>query len=378
MFKNKYILFRNLATLFITCNMVYWVFPFPPVVWRVALVLLSLFVILFKEGKRLPCENAVLLFVVFNFIHFFVSYLWQDSSTTQIGNILCALLPLSLYTCLGVNKVMTDRFFTFAGIVLLIAAILQYYHAERLALLKLEVDNDTDITNNASVAFLMLLPMTFLMKNKIQQWITLFVCLFFIISSAKRGNILAAVIPVVLFVYSMLKESRHFVIRIVLVLALIVGGSFVTYRWIVKNDYLMYRIEKTQEGNSSSRDVIYAAAWHAWYDSDDFSNLLLGQGFDRVLQLETTYHNRAHNDWLEVLVNYGLLGVILYLIVFITLTLQVFRIKSFEIKMAFISGLLIWFFKTLYSMGFTEETLSLAMISMGTVLGRYKTDGCVI
>ena len=374
MFKNIYILLRNLATLFIVGNMVYWVFPFPAVVWRVALVLLSLFVIFFKEGKRLPCENTVLVFVVFNLIHFFVSYLWKNPSTTQIGNILCALLPLSLFTCLAEKKVMTDRFFMVFGLILIVSSILHFYHAESEALIRMAAADDTDITNNASTSFLMILPMLFLMKNSLQKWASLLVCLFFLVMGAKRGNILAAAIPLGLFVWSVLKGSRRSVIKTILVLALIFGVAFVTYRWVVNDDYLMYRIEQTQEGNSSGRDAIYAGAWHAWHDSDSFVNLLFGMGFDEILQLESTGHKHAHNDWLEVLVNYGLLGVILYLAVFIALFLQVRKIKSYDLRLVLLSGLFIWFSKTLFSMGFTDETLSLAMISMGTVLGRYKTE----
>ncbi len=370
---NKYILIRNLALLSIAGNMVGWLFPFPYLVWRFALVLLSLYVIVFEEGKRMSCEKALLVFVAFNLLYFFISFLWENPSYAQIGNILCALLPLSLFVCLSQKKVMNDCFITVMGVVLLVTAVLQYYHYERMALLELRND-DVDITNNSAVAFLMLLPMVFLMKNNIQKWVTIMICIFFLIMGAKRGNILAAVLPIVLFVYSMLKDSRRSGIKIVLVLALIVGGSILTYRWISNNDYLMYRIEQTQAGYSSGRNVIYAGAWHAWFNSDNIAKQLFGLGFDGILDLESTRHRHAHNDWLEVLVNYGLLGAILYFAVFITLLLQVRRIKSFRMRMAFLSSLLIWFFKTLYSMGFTGETLSVAMISMGTALGWYKTE----
>ena len=134
-------------------------------------------------------------------------------------------------------------------------------------------------------------------------------------------------------------------------------------------------MEKTQEGYSSGRDVIYAGAWHAWSDSDSFVTLLLGRGFDGILKLESTGHHHAHNDWLELLVNYGLLGVFVYLVLFVVFFIQASKIESLELKYAFLSGLLIWFLKTLYSMGFTGETLSVAMISMGTALGWYKTEG---
>lgn len=373
MLKNKYILIRNLALLCIAGNMIGWLFPFPHLVWRLSLVLISLYVIIFEEGQRLPCEKAFLVFTAFNLLYFFVSYLWKDPSTTQIGNILCALLPLSLFVCLSQKGVLDDKFFTIVGIILVTTAILQYYHYERMVLLN-RADDDTDITNNSTVAFLMLIPMVFLFKNNIQKWATLLICLFFLIMGAKRGNILAAFIPLLLFVRYELKDSRRSALKTFLILAVILGAAFLTYRWVINNDYLMYRIEKTAEGNTSGRDVIYAGAWHSWYDSNNFITYLLGYGFDGTLQQSLTTHRHAHNDWLEVLVDYGLVGIFVYLSVFVSLALQIKRIKSYKMRMLLWSAFFIWFFKSLYSMGFTGETLSVLMISMGTALGEYKLE----
>lgn len=373
MHNKKYNLIRNLALLFIVGNMVGWVFPFPNIVWRVSLVLLSLYVVLFEEGKRLPCEKALLFFIAFNLLHFAISFLWGTPSSTQIGNILCALLPLSLFTCIAEKGVMTDKYVSIMAVILVIAGIMQFYHYEQMVLIKKGIE-DMNVTNNASVALLMLLPMLFLVKSQLQKWITLLVCIFFILAGAKRGNILAAIIPVCLFVWFSLKDSRRSGVKIILVLAIIVAGAFMTYRWISNNDYLLYRVEQAEEGNSSGRDVIYAGAWHTWYDSEYFVHQLFGLGFDGILSAGGTNQYHAHNDWLEVLVNYGLLGIVLYMSVFITLFKQVRRIKSFEMRMALLSGILIWFLKTFYSMGFTSETLSVAMISMGTALGWYKME----
>lgn len=373
MFNNKYILFRNLAVLFIAGNMIYWVFPFSPVVWRVALVLLSLFVVFFKEGKRLVCENAVLIFAVFNIIHFFVSYLWQNPSTTQIGNILCAMLSLGLFVCLSEKGVMNDRLFFVIGVVLLVGAIMKYYHAERIALEDYYNEKE-DITNNSSVVFLMLFPMLFLMKSNIQKWTSLLVCIFFLISGAKRGNIIAAIIPLILFIHFSFKDSRHSILKTIMVLGVIVGASYLTYYWAVSNDFLMYRIEQTTEGNSSGRDVIYAGAWHTWLDSNNFFHYLFGYGFDGTVHQSSTLYHYAHNDWLEILVDYGLLGIPFYLMIFLSLIKPIRRVQAYEMKMVLVSSVFIWLFKSVYSMGFTEEAMSVMMISMGTALGKYKTE----
>lgn len=370
--KRKYFFIRNLALLFIVCNMVGWIFPFPYLVWRLALVMLSLYVIIFEEGKRLPCEKSVLIFATFNLIYYFIGLLWINPSTTQIGNILFALLPLSLFTCMSEKGVMTDKFFAVAVVVLLIGSVLRYYYLKDALIVIHDLDKESDITNNASVAFLMLLPMLFLLKNNIQRWASLLVCILFLVMGAKRGNLLAAVIPLVLFVYYVLKNNRRSVIKTIGILIIIIGIAFITYRWIVNNEYLMYRIEQTEEGNSSGRDVIYANTWHAWFDEDNIVHLAFGFGFDGTVHHPLIKGSRAHQDWLEILVDYGLLGAILYLAVFVTLIVQIVKINSNRLKLVLISSLCIWFLKSLYSMGFTDEALSLLMISMGTAWGYYK------
>lgn len=374
MFKNKYIIFRNLATLFIAGNMLYWIFPFPAVVWRVAFVLLSLYVIAFEETKRLPCEKAVLLFTLLNLVHFLISYLWQNPSTTQIGNILSAMLSLSLFVCLSEKGVMGEKFFSFAGIVLLLVSIIKYYYAERLALIELDRKDDFDITNNASISFLMILPMLFLIKSNIQKWSSLLVCIFFLISGAKRGNIIAAIIPLVLFVHCLFKDSRHSILKTIFALLVITGVSYLTYYWMITDEYLLYRIEQTAEGYSSGRSEIYLGAWKAWLDSNNFFTYLFGYGFDGTVHQPLTLYRYAHNDWLEILVDYGLLGIPFYLMVFLSLIRPIKRVQTYEMKMVLLSSVFIWLFKSAYSMGFTEEAFSIMMISMGTALGNYKIE----
>ena len=370
----KYKFIRNLALLFIAGNLIGWIFPFPNIIWRLGLVLLSIYVIVFEEKKRLPCENAILIFTAFNLVHYFVSFLWQNSASTQIGNILYALLPLSLFVYLSKKKVLDDRFITFAEIVLLSVAILDYYHTKNTIISSIGLGDDIDVVNNASVTFLMILPMLFLLKSNIQKWLSLLVCMFFLLMGVKRGNIFAAVIPIGLIIYSLFKNRRQGILKIILTFILLLVASYITYDWITSNDFLLYRVNKTIQGNSSGRDVIYTGAWHSWYDSNNIITYLFGYGFDATRHQILTMHRPAHNDWLEILVDYGLVGVLLYLAIFMTLLHQIKQIQSYKMKLLLLSAFIIWFFKSVYSMGFTEEALSILMISMGAALGEYKLE----
>jgi O-antigen ligase len=373
---NQYNLYRDIALLLMLCNMLYWVFPFPPVIWRVALVILAVYIIIVDEKQRLSFENAVFIFVLFNVLHFFVSYLWITPSTSQIGNILCAMLSLSLFIDLAYRGVMTDKFISIAGCLIVIVAVIQYYHMRQSIIVTMGYSEDMDITNNATSSFLMLLPMVFLFKNNIQKWAVLMICVFFLLLGAKRGNILAAIIPIGLFVSYTFLNNRHSVFKSILIIAVIVGAGFITYHWTVDNDYLMHRIENTIEGSSSGRDQIYTDAWHTWHNSYSYIVYLFGYGFDGTLH-HLDGGVRAHNDWLEILVDYGLIGVLIYLSVFVTFVSLILKMRSIDKRIVLIASLFIWIFKSLYSMGFTEESFSILMMSMGTVIGTYKINNKV-
>lgn len=371
MFKNRYVFIRNFVLLLIVCNTLYWYFPFRPLIWRLLLVFAALFVIA-NEKHRISCEKSILVFTALNVFYVLISFIHTTPTLTMIGNTLCAMLSLCLFTGLSERGVMTDSFITVAGLILFAAAIPYYYHTRIVTLEMLDADWDRDVTNNGSTLFLMLLPMVILMKNSIQKWVSFLICLFFIILSAKRGNILAAVIPSLLFAYLTLKDSKNSSFRVLLVFITISISGLFLYKWTINNDYLLYRLEQTAEGNSSMRDEIYAGAWNAWYYADSFVKQLFGYGYNATLSIPEMNHSHAHSDWLEILVDFGLLGVSLYFAVFITMIKQIRKTNTIIMKIALIAAILIWFSKSIYSMGFTEDNMPVLMITVGTVLGKNK------
>ncbi len=367
--RNKFILVRNLATLCIVCNVLYWTFPVPPFLWRIGLVLLSIYAVVYNDQKT-KVEKSIIAFAGFNLLHFIISLLWQIPSTTQIGNILYALLSFSLFVFLGKNGVMTNAYFSIIGMCLLVAFVAAYYHMEAYVIEELMLDADADVTNNATSGFLFLLPMLFFIKKEWQKWLMLVICLFYLLAGAKRGNIIAAIIPTLLFVRFELKDSKHSLFRTTLIIIAIIALGYTLYNWFATNDFLMHRFEKAIGGNSTGRDILYAHAWQTWCSSDSFFNLLFGYGFDGILHQPLMEGMHAHNDWLEILVNYGIIGILFYLVIFFNLLGQFRSTKFLPMQMVLLSVTLIWLFKSFYSMGFTAEGLSVMMVSLGTVVGK--------
>ena len=88
----------------------------------------------------------------------------------------------------------------------------------------------------------------------------------------------------------------------------------VAYKTFTSNEFMMRRMTSILEGNTSGREALYGAIVTKWYNSNNIWNLLFGFGF--ASSLEITGGNFAHNDWLELLSNFGLAGIFAYLLLF--------------------------------------------------------------
>lgn len=372
--QDRFVLIRNLAIFCMIGNILYFIFPFPAIVWRLFFVLLGVycsFVNYIRYGLS-NVERAILGFIGLNLVYFFVSYLWSNPSTTTLGNTLYALFAFVMFAFFGKKGILSPKFITISAVILTIVAIPSFYYAQQLALAKL-LGGGNETTVNASVIFLMLLPSLFCVKKRIVSLILFCICLFFLVVGAKRGNILAAVIPSVLYVWMLFKENRKNVFKIAGLMISVAVIAVWVKDLVLTDEYLLSRIEETVEGNSSGRDVIYSEMWNMWAGTEKIINFLFGYGYNGTL-LYSPLHKFAHNDWLEILVDFGLLGAVIYASIFISFAGLYFKLDKGYARTVCIVIVSIWFLKTLYSMGFTDEALAFMSIPFGCLYGGYFKD----
>ncbi len=256
-------------------------------------------------------------------------------------------------------------------VMLLPITILQFYLNASQILLD-RISDSTDVVNNVSYSFVALIPFVFLLKNKrIISFGFMMILVFFIIQGAKRGALIAGAIGLLSFVYFQLRtiERRkrfkgYFIISIA-----IVSMSVYAYNIYETNEFLIDRMQGLAEGNSSGRDIIYLNILNAWYNSTSYINILFGYGFAASLYLSGT-GNFAHNDWLELLSNYGLLGVSIYIMLFYSAIKEIINSTWTKDKQIFlITILLIWLFVSLVSMTYTSVNGYIQAILLAFLIG---------
>ena len=188
--------------------------------------------------------------------------------------------------------------------------------------------------------------------------------------SMKRGAILIAVLCFIYFLYSMFKTSRGSTrVGIVLLsLAAIIVSAILVNDLLQTNEYFVSRIEQTLEGDSSNRDELYSTYFNHFITESSFLKFFLGNGANATLSIG---YNYAHNDWLEIAINNGLLGIIIYMWYYISLFTDYMREKKYNLVYAdvILMALIIMFTSSLFSMSYASLNTAFP-IAVGFVLAK--------
>lgn len=278
-----------------------------------------------------------------------------------LKTMLASLLPV--YSCyyfskkgdLSINKV------RFIAVILTAVSILSFYgyHIQRTAMMG--IDEDDDVTNNYAYRFVALMPGLFLFeKRRLVQAALLGIYSFYILQGFKRGAILTGGVCIIYYMYLALNNARNrkdFLIQVILLV------MFAVFCVVVINDLadnsfgFQRKYSQIIEGDSSSRDIIYSSLLRTFIDKSSLWQLLFGWGAHQTVSIAGNY---AHQDWLEFLIDCGVLGIIVLALFFVKCIIGIKRSHSLYKNVLYMSMLII-FTKTLFSMSISDITLQLGL-----------------
>lgn len=232
------------------------------------------------------------------------------------------------------------------------------YQITSLQTLLLNGEDVEETTNNMGYLFVALMPGVVLFKNNIKlQYGIMIVCMIFVMMGMKRGAIIVGVVSLIYYLYFNFKYNNQISKGKVLFFSIliIVAAYFITEHMMESSDYFMSRIAQTREGNSSGRNEIYEHFWNHFKNEMDTFKFLFGNGANATLDIGINY---AHNDWLELAINQGVLGLLVYAIYWLCFWKTIRSIKynkpaKLVLTLTFIS----FFIKTLFSMSYTGYSL---------------------
>lgn len=225
------------------------------------------------------------------------------------------------------------------------------------------------INTSAGYMFLMLLPMLMYRYQKQNFWL-FSVAILFTLMSGKRGALITFVFLIVYALSNFKRVFKNFKFDwkaiLFLVILFAIGFYFVEYAY----DSLTFRlanIENEERGTiGSGRDVIWLTLITFWLDGS-FFNQLFGYGFYSAYTIEG---HIAHNDFIEYLIDFGILGFLLWSIIMTKFYKNIKRVKKYD---SYLYIMLLFCFLILLGRGIfagTNRTDQIVFsISLGYLLG---------
>lgn len=289
-------------------------------------------------------------------------------SNTNLRFLYGSMLPI--YPCYYFARkgMLTEKALRYWTFIFFIVAYISYYfamihHVQRALELGLNAE-DTNFTNNVAYTFLMVMPcLSLFIKRKYIFFSGLTICLFLILAASKRGAILISILIAIILLrkyFQSLKLSlnKKVVSYIILFVFLYIAAIFVI-NYINSNEYLYAKLLSIQDGNSSGRDYITDYFLNMYINIYSFPEMIFGGGADYTIISGPNY---AHNDWIEVLINEGLVGLVCYLFYWFCFykTYMTYRNCRFGFIIGIIAVILI--LKSIFSMSYTAMNLYVCSI----------------
>lgn len=338
------------------------------IIW--GLIIFTKECILAKQESRIlkATKYLILMYCCYGLLYILSSKTIYTNFGPKLNNInylklaLDSLLPIFvIYYYSKVGKLTIKRIQLYAIIFTFIYIIQFFYTKENLITIAIEKGSfyeGKEFTNNVSYYFLRLFPFLFFFKNKAIKYSLLATIYVFIILGMKRGPMIIGFVCTIYFLYTDLKSNintKQIIASLCLITLSITGGILYFKDRLNQSTYLVERIYATQEGNSSGRDQLFSTIIDELENDPSPIHLLFGRGADSTVEVAGNF---AHNDWLEVACNNGLLGVILLITFYWSLYKSISQARKLQLPKYQTYTLsvfvFIYFTQTLFSMSITD------------------------
>ena len=210
----------------------------------------------------------------------------------------------------------SDVFLFFVNKLVIVALIVfAYIYLQTYSMMTIIIAEDMVITSN-SYYVLIMLPFVLLINNKILKFLLILTIAVCSIMATKRGGIIAFMVAMIAYYvveHIFIKKSKYMLRNIFIFLfsmaVLFAGFYFFDQRY--NSGYLVERLDRMEEDEGSGRIRVYEEVYKGIKNSTA-TTFLFGHGFYTTTEV-TSKRNTAHNDFLEVLYDYGFFMFLLYL-----------------------------------------------------------------
>lgn len=220
-----------------------------------------------------------------------------------------SIASVFVYYYFSEKHLIDKKWFSYAVILFAIVVFFQhtFSQSKTAALLMRDVG---DFTDNSGYFFLAVMPAVVFLKKKPILMFSMIVYLFIMmLICAKRGAIICGAFVTIYVVFYMLRTSKHKSWIFFLLVVFIFGICYYILNLLQDNLIFAQRFDDTMTGNDSNRSLLYSKIWDYFINHNSIFRFLIGNGPFAASRL---IGGMAHNDWLEIALSMGILGVIIY------------------------------------------------------------------
>lgn len=279
-----------------------------------------------KRVHNLLTRRFTVLMLVTYIISLLFSFIHPFGSRNSFVFIILPLLVF--YFPMNVSSIKSNKLFLWAmTAVFVMLSMYYYFNYSHNVLYSIEQQY------NGSYAVLYLLPFILCYKNNLIKWGGMAIAVFIVMISLKRGGFIAAVAAIVIYfliTVFMTKGSRLGFWRFMIVVGATIAMSYLVIyiNGAVLGDSMFNRLEEMGETEGGGRLSIYGN-YLSFIGSDDIIHWIFGHGWQGSI-IDSGIKATCHNDFLEVFVDFGLIGFIAYIGFWVALVkfgLKMIRIK---------------------------------------------------
>jgi hypothetical protein len=273
---------------------------------------------------------------------------------SYIKGLFNSLLPIYPFYVFGRKGYFTNKRLIIYPVAFVILSISSFFAYQSSALIDSTSSERFEVTNNMGYSFVAIIPLLVLLKRNLLKYILFAVCVAFILLSIKRGAIVTGLFATVVFMFSSLKNSKRGVKFVAFLSVIVIGLGiyFLASDLMQNNAYFQSRLDRSYGMDDSSvRSIIYSGLLEHFWDSK-ILNQLFGNGAFATTKFAINF---AHNDWLEILIDHGVFGILLYITYWICFykTWRLSRNKNdASISVSILLVMLIYFVKSFFSMSY--------------------------
>lgn len=199
----------------------------------------------------------------------------------------------------------------FSFIIVFLLLVVQYYS------IYTSMDSNG---HNIGVSYypLVVLPLLLLNPNKIVRVISILITTAILFSAGKRGGMVAFMLALIVYFFLSSAQNKSTIKRFFVLLFVFAGlaGMFVIIYQQFDTDLLLRFSTAKEDGGSGRLDIWSDIA--AYLHKESWTDFLIGNGYLGSMDVNRFGYS-AHNDFLEIVCDFGLMGLIPYIACIFTL-----------------------------------------------------------